>query len=87
MREGPKTWHEPARTMQSCDGCRYYEEHLLCHRFIGESDYESYCKHQAVELRGGLPRSIGRHHGIAWGTPSWCPFLTDSPKQHKDTTE
>ena len=75
-RIGPRTYHEPPRTILSCNGCRYFDDQLLCHRMVGESDYESLCRHPEAEIMGGFPRSIGRHHGMGWPTPSWCPVIT-----------
>lgn len=85
-REGPEiipahTITVPERT--TCWGCKYYKEHMSCHRMMGPNDYIFYCTHDEAwehpEMKGFGSREISRSSGFDNGdsTPSWCPFLRD----------
>lgn len=86
-REGPEhiPEHEVKRVVPeryTCFGCKFYREHMTCHRFMGPNDYVYDCEHpeayEEEELRGHFPtRQIATSGGFGHDdtTPNWCPFL------------
>ena len=78
-REGPAVEQTPARARRSCFGCKYFEDHMVVHRFLGPNEYEANCAHPEFQKDGVFKwRRIGKHDGNWPETPGWCPYVKES---------
>ncbi len=76
-REGPEDYVIPHQEIKICQGCKYYDHHLV--KSGRNPIYRNDCTHPDVERFsvfyscGNLDNERGSSGMIE--TPDWCPFL------------
>jgi hypothetical protein len=72
---GPKTEHIPAKTYQSCSGCKFYDYHMM--RSGKNPLYALDCRHPEIQEQKKYDGMFGIGNlGSNREAPDWCPVTT-----------